>query len=73
MSSMTENLLNASLLTASWRMLDTLQDIVAQLESHPDVRVGNSKVHYVHELAKGAIAKAIKINAHDHGNSSSTD
>ena len=62
-----ENLLNASVLAASWRMLDVLQSIVTQLIDHPDAQRGNSKVHYALCQAQGAVSLATTVNAHDHG------
>ena len=49
---------NLKLIVAAPLMLETLIDIVGQLTNHPDVKVGNSKVHYIYCMARNAIKEA---------------
>lgn len=49
---------NAQLIEAAPTMLQALKDIEAILSDHPDIKIGNSTVHYVYHKTRAAIAEA---------------
>lgn len=52
---------NAQLIAAAPDLLDALAEIANLLATHPDVEIGNSKIHYAMHKARNAIAIATSL------------
>jgi len=52
---------DARLIAAAPDLLDALAEIANLLATHPDVEIGNSKIHYAMHKARNAIAIATSL------------